>query len=148
MRIAQVAPLYESVPPKGYGGTERVVSYLTEELVRQGHQVTLFASGDSVTSARLVAACPRALRLDDQCEDQLAHCMVLIEQVLQQAPAFDVIHFHIDYLHFPPDARHLSGVSRTCLTGKGLGAGHYHRSAGGYAAEDRRQGGSGRPGIF
>jgi glycosyltransferase involved in cell wall biosynthesis len=101
MKIAQVSPLFESVPPKYYGGTERVVSYLTEELVRQGHQVTLFASGDSVTSARLVAACPRALRLDDQCEDQLAHCMVLIEQVLQEAQAFDVIHFHIDYLHFP-----------------------------------------------
>jgi glycosyltransferase involved in cell wall biosynthesis len=101
MKIAQVSPLFESVPPQYYGGTERVVSYLTEELVRQGHQVTLFASGDSVTSARLVAACPRALRLDDQCEDQLAHCMVLIEQVLQEAQAFDVIHFHIDYLHFP-----------------------------------------------
>src|SRR5437764_13522715 len=101
MKIAQVSPLFESVPPKYYGGTERVVSYLTEELVRQGHQVTLFASGDSVTSARLVAACPRALRLDDQCEDQLAYSMVLIEQVFQQAQAFDVIHFHIDYLHFP-----------------------------------------------
>ena len=101
MKIAQVSPLFESVPPKYYGGTERVVSYLTEELVRQGHQVTLFASGDSVTQARLVAACPRSLRLDDQCVDQLAHSMVLLEQVFQQAPAFDVVHFHIDYLHFP-----------------------------------------------
>src|SRR4029450_1741837 len=73
MRIAQVAPLYESVPPKYYGGTERVVSYLTEELVQQGHDVTLFASGDSVTKARLVAACRRSLRLDKHCIDHLAH---------------------------------------------------------------------------
>ena len=105
MKIAQVSPLFESVPPKYYGGTERVVSYLTEELVRQGHQVTLFASGDSVTQARLVAACPRALRLDDQCMDQLAHSVVLLEQVFQQAQAFDVIHFHLDYLHFPLSIR-------------------------------------------
>jgi glycosyltransferase involved in cell wall biosynthesis len=70
MRIAQVAPLYESVPPKYYGGTERVVSYLTEELVRQGHQVTLFASGDSITKARLVAACPRSLRLDKRVDQE------------------------------------------------------------------------------
>src|SRR6266436_3354836 len=105
MRIAQVAPLSESVPPKQYGGTERIVSYLTEELVQQGHQVTLFASGDSVTRARLVASCPRALRLDDQCVDQLAHCMVLLDQVFRQAPTFDLIHFHIDYLHFPLSIR-------------------------------------------
>jgi len=105
MKIAQVAPLFESVPPQCYGGTERVVSYLTEELVRQGHQVTLFASGDSVTQARLVASCPRALRLDDQCVDQLAHCMVLLDQVFRQAPTFDLIHFHIDYLHFPLSIR-------------------------------------------
>ena len=105
MKIAQVAPLFESVPPKYYGGTERVVSYLTEELVRQGHQVTLFASGDSVTQARLVAPCPRALRLDDQCVDQLAHSIVLLDQVFRQASAFDLIHFHIDYLHFPLSIR-------------------------------------------
>jgi len=105
MKIAQVAPLYESVPPKLYGGTERVVSYLTEELVRQGHQVTLFASGDSVTQARLVEACPRSLRLDQECVDQLAHHIVLLEQVFQQASAFDLIHFHIDYLHFPLSVR-------------------------------------------
>jgi glycosyltransferase involved in cell wall biosynthesis len=105
MKIAQVAPLFESVPPHGYGGTERVVSYLTEELVRQGHQVTLFASGDSVTQAHLVAACPRALRLDAQCVDQLAHGMVLLEQVFRQAPTFDLLHFHIDYLHFPLSVR-------------------------------------------
>ena len=105
MKIAQVAPLFESVPPQGYGGTERVVSYLTEELVRQGHQVTLFASGDSVTQARLVAACARSLRLDQECVDQLAHHMVLLEQVFRQASAFDLIHFHIDYLHFPLSVR-------------------------------------------
>jgi len=101
MKIAQVAPLFESVPPHGYGGTERVVSYLTEELVRQGHQVTLFASGDSVTQARLVEACARSLRLDPACMDPLAHHMVLLEQVFRQAPAFDLLHFHLDYVHFP-----------------------------------------------
>jgi glycosyltransferase involved in cell wall biosynthesis len=105
MKIAQVAPLYESVPPKLYGGTERIVSYLTEELVRQGHQVTLFASGDSVTQAHLVDACPRSLRLDQECVDQLAHHIVLLEQVFRQASAFDLIHFHIDYLHFPLSVR-------------------------------------------
>lgn len=101
MRIAQVAPLYESVPPKYYGGTERVVSYLTEELVRMGHEVTLFASGDSVTSARLVAPCRRSLRLDRQCVDQLSHHVLMLEMVLREADRFDVIHFHIDYIHFP-----------------------------------------------
>jgi len=101
MRIAQVAPLYESVPPKLYGGTERIVSYLTEELVKQGHEVTLFASGDSLTQARLVAICPRALRLDDQCMDQLAHHTLLLEAIVAMRNQFEVIHFHIDYLHFP-----------------------------------------------
>lgn len=101
MRIAQVAPLYESVPPKLYGGTERVVSYLTEELVQMGHEVTLFASGDSVTQARLVSPAQRALRLDPGCVDQLAHHILMLEQVFALAPAFDVIHFHVDYLHFP-----------------------------------------------
>jgi glycosyltransferase involved in cell wall biosynthesis len=101
LRIAQVAPLYESVPPKGYGGTERVVSYLTEELVRQGHEVTLFASGDSETSAELVAACPRSLRLDPGCRDQLVYHVVMLEQVFAQAARFDLLHFHCDYLHFP-----------------------------------------------
>jgi glycosyltransferase involved in cell wall biosynthesis len=100
MRIAQVAPLYESVPPKYYGGTERVVSYLTEELVDQGHEVTLFASGDSLTRARLVAACPRSLRLDKQCIDQLAHQLLMLEHVFQRSAQFDIIHFHVDYLHF------------------------------------------------
>jgi glycosyltransferase involved in cell wall biosynthesis len=105
MRIAQAAPLFESVPPKYYGGTERVVSYLTEELVRQGHEVTLFASGDSVTKAHLVAACRRSLRLDKHCMDQLAHQMLMLEQVFQRAGEFDVIHFHVDYLHFPLSRR-------------------------------------------
>ncbi|HZS16845.1 MAG TPA: glycosyltransferase family 4 protein [Candidatus Udaeobacter sp.] len=105
MRIAQVAPLFESVPPKYYGGTERVVSYLTEELIRQGHEVTLFASGDSETKARLVAACRRSLRLDKHCVDQLAHQILMLERVFQRAAEFDVIHFHVDYLHFPLSRR-------------------------------------------
>lgn len=105
MRIAQVAPLFESVPPKYYGGTERVVSYLTEELVSQGHDVTLFASGDSVTKARLVAGCQRSLRLDKQCIDKLAHQTVMLERVFQRATEFDIVHFHVDYLHFPLSRR-------------------------------------------
>jgi glycosyltransferase involved in cell wall biosynthesis len=105
MQIAQVAPLYESVPPKYYGGTERVVSYLTEELVHQGHEVTLFASGDSVTRARLIAACRRSLRLDKHCVDRLAHQILMLEHVLQRADEFDIIHFHVDYLHFPLSRR-------------------------------------------
>ncbi len=105
MRIAQVAPLYESVPPTQYGGTERVVSYLTEELVRQGHDVTLFASADSVTSARLVPVSPRSLRLDSLCIDKLAHHILLLERVFERAAEFDVVHFHIDYLHFPLSRR-------------------------------------------
>lgn len=100
MKIAQVAPLYESVPPKAYGGTERVVHYLTEELVGLGHDVTLYASGDSVTSARLVAACPHSLRLDPQCVDPLAHHFVLLDMIAQERQRYDVVHFHIDYLHF------------------------------------------------
>lgn len=105
MRIAQVSPLYESVPPLLYGGTERVVSWLTEELVRQGHDVTLFASGDSLTNALLIPICPQALRLDPQCGDPLAHHIHLIERVLQRKDDFDIIHFHIDYLHFSMSRR-------------------------------------------
>src|SRR6516164_5317100 len=101
MKIAQVAPLYESCPPQLYGGTERVVSYLTEELVRQGHEVTLFASGDSQTGAALRAPCERALRLDAQCTDGLAYHFISLYRVLQAANAFDIVHFHTDYLHFP-----------------------------------------------
>jgi glycosyltransferase involved in cell wall biosynthesis len=106
VKIAQVAPLYESVPPRLYGGTERVVSYLTEELVRLGHQVTLFASGDSRTIAELVPACPEALRLDDNCRDQMVHHVRLLDLVFSQLHRFDVVHFHIDYLHFPLSRRH------------------------------------------
>ncbi len=101
MRIAQVAPLCESVPPSLYGGTERVVSYLTEELVRQGHEVTLFASGDSQTSARLVACCARALWRDPGCRETLPHHVRQMELVFRDVSRFDVIHFHGDYLHFP-----------------------------------------------
>lgn len=101
LRIAQVAPLYESVPPKFYGGTERVVSFLTEELVAQGHEVTLFASGDSVTSARLIPACDQALRLSGSCVDQLANHVTMLQMVQEEIENFDIIHYHIDYLHFP-----------------------------------------------
>ena len=101
MRIAQVAPVFESVPPKLYGGTERVVSYLTEELVRQGHEVTLYASGDSVTQARLVACTPLSSRLDPTCTDPLSRQTVLLDRVLRDARFYDQIHFHCDYLHFP-----------------------------------------------
>jgi glycosyltransferase involved in cell wall biosynthesis len=101
MRIAQVAPLYESVPPRLYGGTERVVSYLTEELVRQGHEVTLFASGDSCTSARLWPGCERALRLSGAPgSSSLAQHLLLIERVAQQAYRFDIVHFHLDFMPF------------------------------------------------
>ncbi|HEY6820673.1 MAG TPA: glycosyltransferase family 4 protein [Burkholderiales bacterium] len=101
MKIAQIAPLAESVPPKLYGGTERVVSYLTEELVRLGHDVTLFASGDSVTSARLVACAPRALRLDPRVKEPLPHLLLMLETVRQRVREFDVLHFHTDHLHLP-----------------------------------------------
>ncbi len=105
MRIAQVAPLYESTPPQLYGGTERVVSYLTEELVRQGHDVTLFASGDSVTAAELIAPCERALRLSPDCRDPLAYHMIMLDEVFRRAEDFDIIHFHVDYLHFSISSR-------------------------------------------
>lgn len=113
MRIAQVAPLYESVPPKLYGGTERVVSYLTDELVRQGHEVTLFASADSITKAKLQPMCERALRLQGKkVIDPIAHHIRMIELVMQRAADFDVVHFHCDYLHFPVTRRQkLSAVT-------------------------------------
>lgn len=101
MRVAQVAPLYERVPPEYYGGTERVVSYLTEELVRMGHRVTLFASGDSVTAAELQAPCARALRLDPHCRDPLAPHVRMLGWVYERARDFDVIHCHTDYLGLP-----------------------------------------------
>lgn len=105
MKIAQIAPLIESVPPKFYGGTERVVSWITEELVRQGHDVTLFASGDSCTSAQLVPCAPQALRLDPRVFDPLAHFAVMLERVREQAHEFDLLHFHTDYFHFPVFSR-------------------------------------------
>ena len=100
MRIAQIAPLHEAVPPKLYGGTERVVSFLTEELVAQGHDVTLFASGDSITDAKLEAIWPRALRLDPAIRDPIAPHMLLMEAVRRRADDFDVLHFHVDYWPF------------------------------------------------
>jgi glycosyltransferase involved in cell wall biosynthesis len=101
MKIAQIAPLAESVPPRLYGGTERVVSYLTDELVRLGHDVTLFASGDSQTAARLVASAPRALRLDPRVQDPLPHHLLMLERVRARAAEFDVLHFHVEHLHLP-----------------------------------------------
>jgi glycosyltransferase involved in cell wall biosynthesis len=101
MRIAQIAPLAEAVPPKGYGGTERVVSYLTEELVRQGHEVTLFASGDSRTNAKLVPCCPAALRLDESVKDPVPHTLMMLDRVRKCAHEFDVLHFHTELEHFP-----------------------------------------------
>ena len=100
MRIAQIAPLTESVPPRLYGGTERVVSFLTEELVAMGHDVTLFASGDSRTSAELVSAWPCALRFDASIRDANAPHMLMMEQVCRRAAEFDVLHFHMDYWSF------------------------------------------------
>src|SRR5262249_45119115 len=101
MKIAQIAPLYESCPPRFYGGTERVVSYLTEELVQLGHEVTLFASGDSDTSAALYPGCSRSLRLYSRCKDPLVYPLAMLHQVRELAADFDVLHFHTDYLHFP-----------------------------------------------
>ena len=101
MRIAQIAPLYERVPPLMYGGTERVVSYLTEELVRLGHDVTLFASGDSITAARLRAPCALAARLDASCKDPLARHILMLGAVYEHAEEFDIIHCHTDYLCLP-----------------------------------------------
>jgi glycosyltransferase involved in cell wall biosynthesis len=100
LHIAQIAPLTEAVPPKLYGGTERVVSWLTEELIALGHQITLFASGDSVTSARLEASWPRALRLDGSVRDPNALHMMMLERVYQRAGEFDILHFHLDYYPF------------------------------------------------
>jgi glycosyltransferase involved in cell wall biosynthesis len=106
MRIAQVSPLFEAVPPKLYGGTERVVSNLTEELVALGHELTLFASGDSVTSAKLEAVWPQAIRLDPTTKDWNAAYARMLELVYRQADTFDAIHFHIDYFPFSLFSRH------------------------------------------
>lgn len=101
MRIAQISPLIESVPPKKYGGTERVVSWLTEELVKQGHDVTLFASGDSITSAELVPCSDKALRLDPKCKDTYPHLMMMLDTVRTCAHEFDLVHFHTEFFHLP-----------------------------------------------
>ena len=106
MRIAQISPLYESVPPRLYGGTERIVSYLTEELLRLGHHVTLFASGDSRTQAKLVSVWNSALRLDPRRPDPLSLHVLQLEEVFRRAAAFDVLHFHTDLLHLPLGRRH------------------------------------------
>ncbi|MEN9226303.1 MAG: glycosyltransferase family 4 protein [Thermostichus sp. HHBFW_bins_43] len=106
MRIAQIAPLHESVPPKLYGGTERVVSWLTEELVRRGHEVTLFASGDSQTQARLIPFRDQALRLDKSAIDTVAPHILMVEKVFQMADQFDLIHGHIDYYPYALARRH------------------------------------------
>jgi glycosyltransferase involved in cell wall biosynthesis len=117
MKIAQVAPLIESVPPRLYGGTERIVSYLTEELVRLGHDVTLFASGDSITSAELAPCCTRALRLDPTVRDIIPYFMLMIDKVRERADEFDVLHFHIDLFHFPL-FRSLAARTLTTLHGR------------------------------
>jgi glycosyltransferase involved in cell wall biosynthesis len=117
MRIAQVAPLTESVPPQLYGGTERVVAYLTDELVRLGHDVTLFASGDSRTTGRLIPVWPRALRLDGACRDALAPHVLMLEEVAKRAREFDVVHFHISQFHFPL-ARRLPSAHVTTAHGR------------------------------
>jgi glycosyltransferase involved in cell wall biosynthesis len=117
MRIAQVAPLIESVPPKAYGGTERVVSYLTEALVRMGHEVTLFASGDSRTCARLVPVVDRALRLNPSRPDSVIWHTLMVDRVRELCSAFDVIHFHIDTVHLPV-AVHCATPSLSTLHGR------------------------------
>ena len=116
MNIAQIAPLAESVPPRLYGGTERIVSYLTEELVRMGHQVTLFASGDSTTAAELVRCSPRALRLDNV-EDPIPRLLHMLECVRRRVDDFDVLHFHLDGLHLPT-FRSMAGKTLTTLHGR------------------------------
>jgi glycosyltransferase involved in cell wall biosynthesis len=117
MKIAQISPLIESVPPRLYGGTERIVFHLTEELVRQGHEVTLFASGDSVTSAELVSCASRALRLDPNVRDPVPYYMLMLDRVRERAEEFDILHFHIDCLHFPL-FRPIAGRTVTTLHGR------------------------------
>jgi glycosyltransferase involved in cell wall biosynthesis len=117
MKIAQIAPLIESVPPRFYGGTERVVSYLTEELVLLGHDVTLFASGDSMTSARLINCATTALRLDPNVRDPIPYYMLMLDRVRECADDFDILHFHIDQFHFPL-FRPLGGRTLTTLHGR------------------------------
>ena len=124
MRIAQISPLVESVPPRLYGGTERVVAYLTEELVAQGHDVTLFASGDFITNANLIPCYRGRAPARQQTHDPVPHLMMMLDKVLRKASEFDILHFHIDHLHFPlirqlrdADGHHTAwaaGPSRHC----------------------------------
>jgi glycosyltransferase involved in cell wall biosynthesis len=116
VRIAQVAPLAEAVPPKLYGGTERVIWWLTEALVDLGHDVTLYASGDSETSARLIACAPRGLRLDG-INNHLAYTVAMVDRVLADADRYDFIHFHVDFVHFPL-FKHLADKCLTTLHGR------------------------------
>lgn len=117
MKIAQIAPLMESVPPKLYGGTERIVSYLTEELVALGHDVTLFASGDSLTAADLVPCVPKALRLDPRVRDVVPYYMLMLDRVRRRADDFDILHFHVDQFQFPL-FRSIAGRTVTTLHGR------------------------------
>lgn len=117
MRIAQVSPLFESVPPKLYGGTERIVFHLSEELVKRGHEVTLYASGDSTTSARLISPCPTGLRLDDYYSDPIAYHILMLGQLSREAHLYDIIHFHTVFLHYPL-LRRLSTPAVTTLHGR------------------------------
>src|SRR6478736_1178726 len=117
MKIAQIAPLIESVPPRLYGGTERIVSYVTEELVALGHNVTLFASGDSITAANLVPCVPKALRLDASVRDTVPYYMLMLDRVRQRADEFDILHFHIDHFHFPV-FRSMANKTLTTLHGR------------------------------
>ncbi len=117
MKIAQIAPLAESVPPRMYGGTERIVSYLTEELVNLGHEVTLFASGDSITSANLVSCAAKASRLDEVVKDIIPYYMLMLDRVKRYAREFDILHFHIDHFHFPV-FRSMANKTVTTLHGR------------------------------
>jgi glycosyltransferase involved in cell wall biosynthesis len=117
MKIAQIAPLMESVPPRLYGGTERIVSYLTDELVRLGHEVTLFASADSITAAELVGCASMALRLDSNVRDTIPYYMLMLDRVRKLAEEFDILHFHIDQFHFPIFAQ-MAGRTVTTLHGR------------------------------
>ncbi|MGZ5925759.1 MAG: glycosyltransferase, partial [Rhizomicrobium sp.] len=116
MKIAQIAPLVESVPPRLYGGTERVVSWLTEELVAQGHEVTLFASGDSQTKAELYPVVPRALRLDG-IHNSLPYNIIMLDRVAARMAEFDILHFHIDFFHYPI-FRNMAHKTLTTLHGR------------------------------
>src|ERR1700722_6885773 len=117
VKIAQIAPLMESVPPRLYGGTERVVSHLCEALVQEGHDVTLFASGDSVTTARLVACTNVAIRLNDAIQDHVPHYMIMLDKLHRSSQLFDILHFHIDAYHMPL-FREIGAKTLTTLHGR------------------------------